>query len=174
MSRHRILATTAGSFALIRDDTGALSAAWVDDDGSGLPSGSTLDDTLLPDLSARLQAYFAGKPVEFDDVPTPDGPEFHRACWEACRRIPRGRTATYGELAAAAGDGPGAARAAGQAMRTNPLPVIIPCHRVVAADGSLHGYSGSRDPEGRQLATKRALLFLEGAMTGLQGRLLPV
>jgi methylated-DNA-[protein]-cysteine S-methyltransferase len=60
-----------------------------------------------------------------------------------------------------AGSGPGAARAVGQAMRTNPLPVIVPCHRIVAADGHLHGYSGSVDVAGSELAIKRSLLNLE-------------
>ena len=60
-----------------------------------------------------------------------------------------------------AGSGPGASRAVGQAMRRNPLPVIVPCHRIIAASGRLYGYSGSVDPAGRALAIKRSLLDLE-------------
>lgn len=162
-TRHRLLETPAGPFVLIRGPRGAISARW--DDGTGL-DGSTHDPELLPELAAALTRYFRGEPVDFDDVPTPEGPPFHRRCWEICRKVPRGETRSYGQLAAMAGAGPRAARAAGQAMRRNPLPVIVPCHRVVAAGGRLHGYSGSVDPAGRELDIKRTLLGLE--RSGLQ------
>ena len=87
-----------------------------------------------------------------------------RRCWEACRSIPRGETRSYGELATMAGGRANAARAAGQAMRRNRLPIIIPCHRVISASGGLHGFSGSCDQGGPALAVKRALLQMEGAL----------
>ena len=87
-----------------------------------------------------------------------------RRCWEACRSIPRGETRSYGELATMAGERGNAARAAGQAMRRNRLPIIIPCHRVISAAGGLHGFSGSSDQAGPALAVKRALLQIEGAL----------
>ena len=157
--------TPAGPFALIESGTGAISADWLDGDSGegGLPPGARHDPEMRPGLSDRLARYFAGEAVDFDDVPTPPGSSFDRRCWEACRRIRRGGTRTYAQLAALAGSGPGAARAAGQAMRRNPLPVIVPCHRVVASGGTLHGYGGSRDPEGRALGIKRRLLQIEGA-----------
>ncbi|MHC5023945.1 MAG: methylated-DNA--[protein]-cysteine S-methyltransferase [Planctomycetota bacterium] len=114
---------------------------------------------------ALLARYFAGETVDFADVPVPTGSDFHRRCWAACRRIPRGETRSYGELAAMAGS-PGAARAAGQAMRHNPLPLIVPCHRVIAADGRLHGFSGQTDPGCDDLARKRFLLDLEADDAG--------
>lgn len=157
-TRHRILDAPAGTFVLICGPADAISARW--DDGTGL-GDSTHDPDLMPDLSARLARYFKGEAVDFDDVPTPDGPAFHRRCWEICRKVPPGETRSYGQLATMAGSGPGAARAAGQAMRRNPLPVIVPCHRIVAAGGRLYGYNGSVDPAGTELAIKRSLLGLE-------------
>ncbi len=157
MIRYRLFDTPAGPFALIqRDDE--LAATWVDD---ALPADARIDPAMLPGLSKAVSAYFRGRPASFDDVPTPRGTAFHVRCWEACRSIPPGQTRTYGELAAMAGR-PGAARAAGGAMRSNPLPVIVPCHRIVGAR-DLHGYGGSTDPDSRPLAIKRMLLELEGA-----------
>src|SRR6185503_20117626 len=121
--RHRLFNTFTGPFALIEHTDGALATTWVNADVRKMLKDSALDARLLPDLSRRLKAYFAGDDaVEFDDVPTPaTGGEFFIACWEACRRIPRGETRTYGELAEEAGS-PAAARAAGQSMRSNRLP----------------------------------------------------
>lgn len=91
-------------------------------------------------------------------------PPFHRDVLERLRRIPRGRVVTYGALAREMGS-PGASRAVGGACAANPLPLVVPCHRVVGSDGSLGNYSG----EGGA-ATKRALLEIEGAIAR-QGRL---
>jgi len=93
-------------------------------------------------LRRRVRAWLAGTPDGFEDVPLPSGTPFQRACWRACRRIPPGEVRTYAWLAAAAGS-PRAARAAGQAMRRNPCPIVVPCHRVVGASGRLGGYGGS-------------------------------
>jgi methylated-DNA-[protein]-cysteine S-methyltransferase len=93
-------------------------------------------------LRTRVDGWLGGREDSFVDVPTPAGTPFQVACWEACRRIPRGETRTYAWLAAAAGN-PAAVRAAGQAMRRNPLPIVVPCHRVVAAGGRPGGFSGS-------------------------------
>ena len=107
-------------------------------------------------LVERLQAYFAGEPVSFDDVPVDleyDTP-FLTRCAEALHAIPRGEVVTYGELAALAG-APGAARAAGSFCARNRLGIFVPCHRVVSAGGL-----GSYGSFG--LAYKRRLLELEG------------
>ena len=159
-SRYRIFETPAGAFTLIADPAGALSASW---DDVPAPNGAVRDQNLMPQLSKQLEHYFLGEPVEFENVATPPGPAFHHHCWALCRAIPRGETRSYGELAKLAGSSTGAARAVGQAMRRNPLPVIVPCHRVVAAGGRLYGYSGSVDPAGRELGIKRSLLGLERA-----------
>lgn len=155
--------------ALIRDARTGLRLEWIDEDddahGAGRPveeQFGPLDARLEPKLAAELTRYFSGKVADFSFVETPDGPPFFRACWEACRSIPRGTTISYGELAAAAGSAK-ASRAAGQAMRNNPLPIVVPCHRVVASDGTLHGFGGWRDPASRALGRKAQLLSLEGA-----------
>lgn len=96
-------------------------------------------------------------------MPLPLGTPFQRACWRAALRIPRGQTRTYAWLAAQAGS-PGAVRAAAQAMRRNPWPLAIPCHRVVGTR-DLGGYAGSRDPADPRVALKRWLLDREGRTT---------
>ena len=109
-------------------------------------------------LRARVDGWLAGRDEAFDDVPTPTGTPVQVACWDACRHIPRGETRTYSWLAAAAGR-PAAVRAAGQAMRRNPLPIVVPCHRVVAAGGRPGGFSGSCGED--SLALKRTLQKVE-------------
>jgi O-6-methylguanine DNA methyltransferase len=102
-----------------------------------------------------LRAYVAGRPIP-EDLPVDlDGlPPFTRRVLDACRQIPYGQTMTYAQLATALGQ-PNAARAVGGALARNPLPVIIPCHRVLGSNGSLTGFLGG-------LAWKRALLAHEG------------
>ena len=110
-------------------------------------------------LVARLQAYASGAPEDFGNVPIETGTltEFQRRVIRHCRQIPLAKTLTYGQLAARAGY-PGAARAVGNCMASNPIPLIVPCHRVVAAGGRLGGYSA---PGGTRL--KRRLLDLEAS-----------
>lgn len=114
------------------------------------------------DLPRRLQDYARGRPVRFDDLTIDwDGlSQFRRAVLRQAMAIPRGETRSYRWLAERVGQ-PQAARAVGRVMATNPLPIIIPCHRVVASDGSLRGYGGG-------LSMKERLLRLEG--TGGGGR----
>lgn len=102
----------------------------------------------------RLKSYFAGKRVEFpDELDLASATAFQRQVWRLTRLIPYGETRSYGWLAKRLGK-KGAGRAVGQALARNPLPVIIPCHRVVASDGALSGYSGG-------VGIKRSLLRLE-------------
>jgi len=121
---------------------------------------------LVPDelderwLRARITAWLGGTHDDFADVPLPAGTAFQRACWAACRSIPRGEVRTYAWLADAAGC-PGAARAAGQAMRRNPLPIVVPCHRVVGARGWIGGYAGDSRAGSATVGVKRLLLELE-------------
>jgi methylated-DNA-[protein]-cysteine S-methyltransferase len=106
----------------------------------------------------RVRSLFTGGMDDLSDVPVDlEGrPEFHRRVWEAILKIPPGRTTTYGELARSLGD-PGAAQAVGQALGRNPIPVIIPCHRVLGANGWRGGFTA---PGG--VDTKTRLLLLEG------------
>lgn len=102
----------------------------------------------------------AGEPERFDDLPLdPAGvPEFNRRVYEVTRAIRPGTTVCYGDIAARLGR-PGASRAVGRALGDNPYPIVVPCHRVLAADGSMHGFSA---PGG--VATKRRMLQIEGAL----------
>ena len=105
------------------------------------------------DVSEQLGEYFAGRRTSFD-VPLPmDGAPFERRVWRALQEIPYGETVSYGELARRI-DQPSAARAVGMANGRNPIAVIVPCHRVIGADGTLTGYGGG-------LERKRLLLDLE-------------
>lgn len=110
------------------------------------------------EATALLRAYAAGDDVSLDDYPVdlPESSEMQRAIWLALRDIPRGQTRSYGWLARHVGHGD-APRAIGAAVGANPIPLWLPCHRVVASDGSLHGFGGG-------LAMKQALLELEGAL----------
>ena len=101
----------------------------------------------------QLAAYFAGERVEFDLPLDACGTPFQRRVWQALTEIPYGGTSTYGEIAGRLGR-PRAARAVGGASNRNPLPVVVPCHRVIGAGGSLTGYAGG-------LRIKRFLLELE-------------
>jgi len=118
--------------------------------------GGNDESALLAAVGEQLYGYFYCELEAFDLPLDPGGTDFQRAVWTAMRSIPRGRTWTYGGLARAIGR-PGGARAVGAACGANPIPVLIPCHRVLGS-GHIGGYSG-----GDGLATKRALLALEGA-----------
>jgi methylated-DNA-[protein]-cysteine S-methyltransferase len=101
----------------------------------------------------QLREYFAGKRTGFDLPLAPKGTEFQRAVWRQLQEIPYGATISYGELARRVGN-PKASRAVGSANGANPLPIVIPCHRVIAGDGSMGGFGGG-------LPTKEILLALE-------------
>lgn len=111
----------------------------------------------LPEVRRQLDEYLAGRRRDFDLPLDPKGTEFQRLCWDALRAIPYGETRSYSAQARAIGR-PSAIRAVGRANHDNPIGVIIPCHRVLGADGSLTGYAGG-------LPMKQALLELEGALS---------
>ena len=126
----------------------------VEDLGPDIPSSDPCPEAWTG-LWTALDDYFEGHPEAFSQL-TLDlegAPPFHRAAWEACLAIPMGETRSYAWLAAEAGR-PGASRAAGQAMARNRIAVVIPCHRIVASNGALHGYGGG-------LGQKAALLEME-------------
>jgi methylated-DNA-[protein]-cysteine S-methyltransferase len=107
------------------------------------------------EVRRQLGEYFAGERREFDLPLAPQGTPFERAVWAELAKIPFGETRSYGEIARTLGR-PGAARAVGRANGANPLPIVVPCHRVIGADGSLTGFGGGLDVKSR-------LLELEGA-----------
>ncbi len=108
---------------------------------------------LFAEAAAQLGAYFRGELKEFDLKLNPRGTDFQKKVWGLLREIPLGQTITYGELAAKTGN-PKASRAVGAANGKNPLPIVIPCHRVIGSNGKLTGFAGG-------LAAKKALLKLE-------------
>jgi len=112
------------------------------------------DAAPFPDARRQLAAYFEGSLREFDLPLAPSGTAFQARVWEELLRIPYGRTLSYGQLASRIGK-PGAARAVGLANGRNPIAVIVPCHRVIGADGSATGYGGG-------LERKAVLLGIEG------------
>lgn len=111
------------------------------------------DDALLREAAAQLQRYFAGTLARFELPLDLQGTPFQRSVWQALLRIPAGRTCSYGELARSIG-APVAVRAVGAAVGRNPASLVVPCHRVLGADGTLTGYAGG-------VERKRALLDLE-------------
>ena len=118
-------------------------------------------DPTLDAAADQLGEYFDGDRREFDLPLDLRGTDFQQDAWRALAAVPYGETRTYGEQADAIGR-PGAFRAVGAANGRNPIPVILPCHRIVGADGSLTGFAGGLD-------TKRRLLNLEQAQQGLPG-----
>jgi len=148
---HLVVETPLGPVTLTERD-GALAALRF-----GAQAGGEATP-LLQRAAAQLDEYFAGKRKDFDLPLAPAGGDFERSVWAALQRIPYGATVTYGQLARAIGaSAPAAARAVGQACGANPLPIIVPCHRVLSAAGS----GGFSAPGG--LDTKYKLLCHEGA-----------
>jgi methylated-DNA-[protein]-cysteine S-methyltransferase len=107
--------------------------------------------------AAQLRAYFDGGLTEFDLPLSPVGTEFQRRVWAGLRAIPYGETVSYGELASRLGS-PAASRAVGLANGKNPIAIVVPCHRVIGADGSLTGYGGGLDRKQFLLALERGSL----------------
>jgi len=139
------LHTPVGDITVSEDDGAIVALDW----GWGRDQSET---PLLLEARRQLQEYFDGERLSFTLAMTPFGTEYRRRVWQALCRIPAGQTRTYAELAADAG---GSARSVGTAMANNPIPILIPCHRIVASAGP-GGYSG-----GDGLPTKFFLLALE-------------
>jgi methylated-DNA-[protein]-cysteine S-methyltransferase len=121
---------------------------------AGAARGTKAADPLLDRVEQQLGEYFAGERTDFDLPLASDGTEFQKKVWAELRRIPYGETATYGEIARRLGYAAGISRAVGAANGVNRLPIVVPCHRVVGADGTLTGYAGG-------VERKRILLELE-------------
>jgi methylated-DNA-[protein]-cysteine S-methyltransferase len=152
--KSRAVETPIGTLGLTASERGLTSVRWS---AKGLPDESS---PLLDEAASQLDAYFTGELIDFDLPFDLDGTEFQRNCWLALATIPYGQTVSYGEQARRLGLGPDAARAVGAANGQNPIPVILPCHRVIGADGSLTGFGGG-------LQLKRFLLEHEGALLPL-------
>jgi methylated-DNA-[protein]-cysteine S-methyltransferase len=142
------ISSPVGHLVLDEDHDAIVSIRWSEEaGGNGSP--------LLAEAARQLDAYFAGRLTEFDLPLRPAGSAFERSVWAAMQDIPYGETRSYGDLAAATQSAP---RAVGRACGKNPIPIVIPCHRVLGK-GWMGGYSGAGG-----LKTKEALLTLEGAL----------
>jgi methylated-DNA-[protein]-cysteine S-methyltransferase len=153
---HSVVESPLGPLTLRADD-GVLSGLYMLEHRHG-PGPERLGERMAdaaPAAREELAAYFAGELREFSVEVVLRGTEFQQRVWAALREIGYGETCSYGELAVAIGS-PAAVRAVGLANGKNPVSIIVPCHRVVGANGSLTGYGGGTD-------RKRALLELEGA-----------
>ena len=162
--RWTLLPSPVGDLLLTATEAG-LSGVHMDPAGTQPPD--TRDDAwpLLAEARQQLLAYFAGELTTFAVPVAASGTAFQQLVWAALREIPFGATTSYGALARAVGR-PGASRAVGLANGRNPIAIIVPCHRVIGADGSLTGYGGG-------LTRKRWLLAHEQAVLAQLGRRLP-
>jgi methylated-DNA-[protein]-cysteine S-methyltransferase len=154
--------TPIGPLTLVASEAGLRQVRWPGDSPPDM-SGPAMAGGLSPVLAEaarQLEAYFAGELTAFDLPLDLAGTEFQRRCWLALATIPYGQTVSYGEQARRLGLGPDSARAVGAANGQNPLPLVLPCHRVIGADGSLTGFGGGLD-------RKRFLLEHEGALLPL-------
>jgi methylated-DNA-[protein]-cysteine S-methyltransferase len=157
------LRTPFGPFSLAVDTTGALIATAFGDLAALRrrlkPECHLISDKTAEasgDAAAQLADYFAGRRRDFSLRLAPHGTAFQHAVWAELGRIPPGATRTYGQLAAGLGQ-PGAARAVGRANATNPICVVVPCHRVIGADGSLTGFAFGETIKRRLLDHERTL-----------------
>lgn len=163
----RSIATPVGEMLALINEEGALIALpFVDDSPldvlarreAGADAEILWDANAGPHMARQLAEYFDGKRRAFELKLNPRGSAFQREVWYALARIPYGTTLSYAELARSIGR-PGAARAVGRANATNPIPIVVPCHRVIGASGALTGYGGG-------MSRKEFLLAHEGALTG--------
>jgi len=161
------IASPLGPLALAVSDRGLCALDFIDaeprgraragDESPAPPPVSGRPGAIGAPIAERIAAYFAGDVRALDAIPVaPDGTPFQQRVWSALRDIAAGATCSYQDLAAAIG-APTAARAVGAANGANPVPLVVPCHRVIAADGKLHGYGGG-------LWRKEWLLRHEGAL----------
>ena len=164
MRTHAVIDSVVGTLTLVADD-GAIVGLYMnlqrhrpDDDELGELETRSREAEPFKTAAVQLDAYFAGRLTRFDLPLAPVGSVFQQRVWAALQEIPYGQTESYGELAERIGS-PGGARAVGLANGKNPITIIIPCHRVVGADGSLTGYGGGLD-------RKKLLLDLETRVGG--------
>jgi len=144
-----------GPLGLVASDSGLRAVLF---DGRHISADGR--SAVLDEAEHQLDEYFAGERTTFDLPLELDGTDFQRRCWLALATIPYGQTVSYGEQARRIGLGHDRARAVGAANGQNPLPIVLPCHRVIGADGSLTGFGGG-------LHVKRFLLEHEGALLPL-------
>ena len=153
---YKTMASPVGRLTLVATDRGLAAILWEEDDQKRVRLGQLTekrDHPILLETERQLQDYFAGKRSDFSVPFDFSGTPFQKKVWEALARIPYGKTPSYGEIARQIGR-PNAARAVGAAIGRNPISIIVPCHRVIGANGTLTGFAGG-------LENKATLLALE-------------
>ena len=157
---YRFLGSPVGDLLLARDDAGLRMIHFMGRDTTRpcvlkvVPSDWRKRDDAFDDVVAQLTEYFAGERRQFDLTLAPAGTPFQQRVWRALLDIPYGETTSYGELAARIGQR-NASRAVGLANGSNPVSIVIPCHRVIGANGKLTGYGGGLPNKERLLALER-------------------
>ena len=150
------LSTPIGELTLTASDSSLTGIYFPTSRHGPAPAGADTANEILTRAGTELSEYFAGTRTTFDLPLDATGTAFERRVWELLRAIPYGTTTSYGELAKRLGD-PKEARAVGAANGKNPIPIIVPCHRVIGANGDLTGFGGG-------IERKRWLLQHEGAL----------
>ncbi len=154
--RYTSMSSPVGELLFIGDGSvlTQLSMEGFPDTGPAIDEGWICDPGAFADARQQMTEYFAGERHAFDLVLAPSGTDFRMRVWRALCAIPPGKTASYGEIATAVGN-PNASRAVGMANHFNPIAIVIPCHRVIGADGSLTGYGGGLDRKALLLDLER-------------------
>ena len=164
MQRRTVIDSPIGALTLTADESGRLTgltmSGWYQHSGERRPND---DRQGFETVITQLDEYFAGEREHFDVELAPSGNQFQRSVWKLLEEIPYGQTRSYGALAEALGDKT-LARAVGTACGSNPIAVIVPCHRVIGTDGQLTGFGGGLD-------RKEFLLHLENPSRPLRPRL---
>ncbi len=132
------MTTPLGPVRITSNGSAITSVLFIDDEAE---AAETPSDPVVAECIRQLEAYFAGRITQFDLPLAPQGTEFQQRVWAELQKVPFGRTARYSDLAHRLGD-PNLTRAVGAANGSNPIAIIIPCHRIIGADGSLTGYAG--------------------------------
>jgi methylated-DNA-[protein]-cysteine S-methyltransferase len=142
MKHHTTIPSPLGSILLVADDRGLMMINFLDGKGAKKPPQDSVESAApFREAASQIRAYFRGELKKFTLPLSPQGTAFQLSVWEELRRIPYGKTISYRELAQRAGR-PTAWRAVGAANRCNPLPIVVPCHRVIGSNGQLTGYYG--------------------------------
>ncbi|HEY8965921.1 MAG TPA: methylated-DNA--[protein]-cysteine S-methyltransferase [Candidatus Methylacidiphilales bacterium] len=155
--RSKWIASPVGRLRLIASGAGLAAILWEDDDPARVPLEAVAEDgadPVLDETERQLGEYFAGKRREFALPLAAEGTPFQKAVWDALSEIPYGETRSYGQIAARIGK-PSSVRAVGAANGRNPISILVPCHRVIGADGKLTGFAGGLETKAALLARER-------------------
>jgi methylated-DNA-[protein]-cysteine S-methyltransferase len=155
-----VIDSPVGALTIVASNDGLRAILWPDDDPARVRLDATTshpDHPVIVTAAVQLNEYFDGERTDFDVPLDAVGTEFQRAAWEALRSIPFGTTVSYGEQAERMGDRR-KARAVGAANGRNPISIVVPCHRVVGANGALTGFAGGTDTKAWLLAHEQSVV----------------